>query len=361
MTDFIASDLDGHLLENAEHRTFTHRSVPALEGIVARQVLYRRLEQRELVRDEGITANEMIPILKVLKRLGIVGEIEQGLEVVGLCSIHAGEQIGARVVFHEQARLDHLRHIGAGQLHAVGEAGLDFREVIGLPFVHLTDDHAHVFLGGHDDPCPPPALGGETFGDGLEIGHQLDVFGDVLANFVDKEVQAEIRGLPFDVGMHLFGKIFDGDAVFGAVLVEHSLGRCFIGPGRLGIGFGNVLGFEKRLLPACLPRPARHGFVGGLEWPIQAPAVEIALELGNVALLPIVAAHLVEHLDKNSDEGVELLFADDIGFLVDVEQNAFRWDGDCPLQIGAQKLAVATLGQEQVERGGAVDLLVFKQ
>ena len=40
---------------------------------------------------------------------------------------------------------------------------------------------------------------------------------------------------------------------------------------------------------------------------VLAAAVQIALELGDVSLFAVVAAHLVEDLDEDGEQGVELL------------------------------------------------------
>ena len=126
LTDFMIPELDRHLLEHTQHGAFTHRAVLALEGVVQRQILNGRLEQRELVRNKRIAVNEVILILIVPVGLRAVGKVEQGLKIVGLSVIDVGEQTSAFFGFHEQTLLDDLRHIGTGQFHAVGETRLDF-------------------------------------------------------------------------------------------------------------------------------------------------------------------------------------------------------------------------------------------
>ena len=98
-------------------------------------------------------------------------------------------------IFRQQALVDDLVDIGAGQLHAVVEAGLDLGEVVALLLSISPRTVLHVFLRRDDDPGPTAALGGQAFGDGLQVGHQLDVVGDVLADLIDEEVQSEIRAL----------------------------------------------------------------------------------------------------------------------------------------------------------------------
>jgi hypothetical protein len=85
------------------------------------------------------------------------------------------QQRGADFVFGEQALLDHLSHVGAGELEAVGKARLDLGEVVALLLAHLAEDGVHVLLGGDDEPCAALAFGGQAFGDRLQVGHELGV------------------------------------------------------------------------------------------------------------------------------------------------------------------------------------------
>ena len=73
LTNIMLSDLNRHLLKYAQHGTFAHRAVFALKSIMLRQILNSRLEQRELIRDEWVTVNEMLPILKIPVGLRTVG------------------------------------------------------------------------------------------------------------------------------------------------------------------------------------------------------------------------------------------------------------------------------------------------
>ena len=91
-------------------------------------------------------------------------------------------------------------------------------------------------------------------------------------------------------------------------------------------------------------------------------AVQIPLKLSDVPLLAEVAAHLIEDFDEHRQQGVDLALADDVGFLVDVEQNALGRDGDSLFQCCAEQLVfLRNLGQENVERGATVDDTVFQQ
>jgi hypothetical protein len=110
--------------------------------------------------------------------------------------------------------------------------------------------------------------------------------------------------------------------------------------------------------PSPARQPARYAILKGL---ILAAAVQVALELGNVALLAIVPAHLVEDLDEDRQQRVELTLADHVGLLVDIEENAFRWNIDRTLEVAAQNLIFLALGQEEVEHRRTVDGAVFQQ
>ena len=194
---------------------------------------------------------------------------------------------------------------------------------------HFANHVFHLFLRGDDNPGPAPTLGGEALGNGLQVGHQLGVVGNVLADLVHKEVQAELFVatlfcLLLDIGIHIVREVFNRDSVFAAVLVQNARCRLRVATGHSGVGFGNIGAFQKGLLPAFLPGATGDGLVLGFELFVQATAVQIALKLGNVPLFAVVAAHFVEDFNEHGQKRINLGFADDIGFLIDVEQNALR-------------------------------------
>lgn len=53
-------------------------------------------------------------------------------------------------------------------------------------------------------------------------------------------------------------------------------------------------------------------------------------------MLTVVTAHLVKDLDEYSEERINLCLANDVRFLVDIKQNAFRRDGDRSFKIAVQ-------------------------
>src|SRR3546814_8556452 len=110
----------------------------------------------------------------------------------------------------------------------------------------------------------------------------------------------------------------------------------------------DLAGFKQGLFPAAFPRLVGQGLVGRLERLELTTPVQVALELRDIALLAVVAAGFVEHLDEYRQQRIDLGLADDVGLLVNVEQNAFGWNGDGLLQLGAQQFIVLRdLGQKQ--------------
>ena len=79
--DLDVADVLGDLLDDAEHRALTDRAVAALEDVVVRDALDRGLEERELVADERVGADEVRLVGVVAVGLRAVDEVEQRLEV----------------------------------------------------------------------------------------------------------------------------------------------------------------------------------------------------------------------------------------------------------------------------------------
>ena len=119
--------------------------------------------------------------------------------------------------------------------------------------------------------------------------------------------------------------------------------------------------FKQRLFASCFPGKARDGAVRLLESRVVPTVVQVPLELGNVPLLAVVAAHLVEDLDEHSQQRVDLCLADHIRLLVDVEEDALGRNGGRSLEITAQNFVVSTLFKKQIEHRPAIDPAVFEQ
>ena len=173
--------------------------------------------------------------------------------------VEFGQLADAAIGLLQQTLLDHLGDIGAGERHPVGEARLNLGEVVLLPLAHVADDGVHVLLRRHDDPGPAAALGVQALRDRLQVRHQLDVVGDVLADLVDEEVEAEVRLLLLvDIGLHLVGEVLDRRPEVLPIPRQDALAFGQLGAGGLRIGLGDVRAFEQRLFASALPRLARR-------------------------------------------------------------------------------------------------------
>ena len=85
------------------------------------------------------------------------------------------------------------------------------------------------------------------------------------------------------------------------------------------------------------PRDARDALVGFLEGYVLTATIEVALEFGHVALVAVVAAALVEHLDEDLEQGIGLVLGDEGRLLIDVEQDALGRDASRLVQERRQE------------------------
>ncbi|MNF98648.1 hypothetical protein D3C84_815160 [compost metagenome] len=150
--------------------------------------------------------------------------------------------------------------------------------------------------------------------------------------------------------------------MLGTVFVEDTLGQCQVFASDLSVGFGDVTCLQQRLFATTLPGLVGDALVGILERAEHFATVQIALKLGDIPLFTVVTAHFVKDFDKHRKQGIDLSLTDDVGFLVDVEEDTFRRDGDSFLELSAQQLIVILdLGQENIQCGTAIDSAVFQQ
>ena len=205
------------------------------------------------------------------------------------------------------------------------------------------------------------AFGGQAFGHRLQVGHELGVFGDVLAHLVHKEIEAEVGRFLIQPGLDLVAEVFNGDAVLAAVLVQNAFGESWVFARDFRVGAGDVAAFKQGLFAPALPGFAGQALVGVFEGRELVAAVQVAFKLGDVALLAKVAAHLVEDFDEHRQQGIDLVLADDVGLLVDVEQDTLGRDGDGLFQRGAQQFIVSgNLGQEDLQSIHITNAAVFQ-
>ena len=290
--------------------------------------------------------------------LGAVDEVEERLEVRRLLGVDRAERGGTGLVLLQQALADDFFDVCAGELHAGLEAGLDLGEVVALLLGAVADDLVHVLLRGHEYPRAALALGVEALGDRLEVEHQVRVGADELADLVDEEVEPETFGLLVQPSLDLVGEVLDGDGVLVAVLGEDVGRRALALTADFGVGLGDVGLFEDALLAALGPVTAGDALVGLLERLVLAAVVEVALEAGDVALVAVVAAALVEDLDEHLQQGVGLVLGDERRLLVDVEQQALGRDALGLRQQGGQEGA-SGLGAEALRDLGTIELLAL--
>ena len=127
----------------------------------------------------------------------------------------------------------------------------------------------------------------------------------------------------------------------------------------LGEGAVDARAFQRALLAALGPRDAGDALERLLERVVLTAVVEVALEAGDVALVAVVAAALVEDLHEHLEQGVGLVLADQRGLLVDVEQQALGRDA---LGLGEQARAgrrPLALARKLSETLGAVEVLAL--
>jgi hypothetical protein len=118
---------------------------------------------------------------------------------------------------------------------------------------------------------------------------------------------------------------------------------------------------QDYLLAAAFPSLARDLLEGIFEI-IQLPAlVEVAFELGDITMLAVIPAHLVEDFQEDREHRIDLAFADRIRFLIDVKQDALGWDGDCLAHLSLEHGILTAFGQEIFDGWLSINELVFEQ
>lgn len=115
------------------------------------------LDRLELIRGEGVVLDEILAVLELPKRHAAVLEGELALEDVAPL-LEDGFEVALHVgQFRQQAGLDDLIDVGAGEGQRREETALDFREVLLFRLAHVAQHGVHVLLGRDDDPRPAAA------------------------------------------------------------------------------------------------------------------------------------------------------------------------------------------------------------
>ena len=191
----------------------------------------------------------------------------------------------------------------------------------------------------------PGALGVQRLGDGLQVEHEVGVGPDELADLVDEEVQPKTGLLPVQPLADLLGEVLDRHRILVAVLGE-DVHRCRPGlAGDLGVGRGHVELLEDPLLATLRPLPPGDASVGRLELLVLAAVVQVPLESGDVALVAVVAATVVEDLHEHLQQRIGLILADQGRLLVDVEQQALRRNARGLAQQRGQECALGLVAE----------------
>ena len=264
----------GNILKDAEHGAFSHRGMFTSEGIVAGEGFDGRFKEVVLILGEGVGVAELLLSAGDAVSTGAVHKFEEGLEV-GLFLTIERRKLGAdRAIafFLEQTFLNNFGNIATGEVEPDGEAVLDFRKVRFLVHAgHVAHHFGKIFLGGNHDPCLTFALGGKTFGNGLHVDHELGIVGNVLAHFVDKEIETKAGLLLVDIFLNHFCKVLDGERETFLIAIEYFKSFLFRTTYYLGVDFGKFLIVEQVSgFPTGFPGLAGLFFVGFLEGGIFA-------------------------------------------------------------------------------------------
>lgn len=318
--DGFALKLDGGGLEGVEHGALAAGQVQAGDAVAA-DGLEDLLHQLELVRGEGVNGGKVGGAGVGFEGHADIAKAELVFEDVGLGVVEGLQCLAGGLGLAQEALLDDLVHIGAGQGEAGLEAALDLGEVVGAAGAHFAEDGVDVLLGGNDHPGPAAAEGAEIFGDGLEVEHQVGVLTDELTDLVHQEDQAMAGTPAVEVVAHPAGEVFHREQGFEVLLGLVEPGpdaRGALAQGR-GEGAGHLVGVEAIAVPLLLPVGAGAGAEGGLEG-IKAPHdVQAPFQIGDVGVVAAVAEFLVEDLEEDPQDGVAA--AGVVGLAVDVEKD----------------------------------------
>jgi hypothetical protein len=196
----------------------------------------------------------------------------------------------------EQALVDHVADVGAGQVHAQAgrEAVLQLHDGAGLGRV------VELLLAGGQEPHLAPELLPQRRHEGLELEHPIVHLVHVLADLVDHQEQRLARLTQIEHGLdglhHLLHRA--AAAVLGASAAVDPAHRLQVPLRVHGVEHVREV-IVGLLVPLGLaPRPPQDLLRGGLEQLILTVALQLQLVLGHqVALLAVAEArlHLAQH------------------------------------------------------------------
>ena len=310
----------GHLLEHREHRALAHGHVAPLEDAVGCQALDRLLEQAQLIGVERIQPAEALAVTPALELNRAIAEAIEGGEVLLLLLVNIDKLLRFIRCLGQQAPLDHLLHIGAGQGELGLEAALNLAQVVRLLKLHLADYSFEVGLGGNEYGRPTICSDSKTLHNSLQIEQTRSFFSDELACLVYEEIEPESRRLAIEVLLDPASQAFNREAVAVLSVINNFDCIIFAATELLGIGFCKAaFGYCCNCIAVVLPAAAVHSLVGLLEHFELAALVEVVLELGHIALVAVVALQLVEHFHEHFEDRCLVGAANTIKFLCNIE------------------------------------------
>ena len=219
------------------------------------------------------------------------------------------------------------------------------------------DNRVNRLLARDHHPNFAHAAGSDFFHKGLQIDHQIPVVTDILTDLVHHKQQTEV--LSFSV--HILFDVRDelGNAQFICLFtIEPVPGSLFAHAENRLQYFHNIVLKEGEGVPRFHPRCAIDFFKGGAELLGFTLLFNEAFQLGNLQIVPIEAAVVIEHLGKDAQNS-GLIFRDRT-FNVDIEQNGLRRYRDT-LDRSCIHHGIVKFVCEIVHCFLAADFLVFKK
>ena len=340
------------LLEAGEHGTLTAGKVLARIAVFPNLSQYL-LNNDELVRHKGEGGRKLRAIRKALDvQYRIVKGVEVFQDSVFLV-VHHAEKLLSLFGLCQHTLFDDLINGRRGQTEAGVEASLNLGKVIAGDM----DNGVDCLLARNHHPDFAHAAGSDFFHKGLQIDHQIPVVTDILTNLVHHEQQTEVLALT----VHIFFDICDelGDAQFIRLFAVEPVPGGLLAHAEDRLQYlHNIVFKEGKGVPRFHPRCAIDFFKGSAELLGLALLFNKAFQLGNLQIVSIEAAVVIEHLGKDAQNS-GLIFRDRT-LNVDIKQNGLRRHRDT-LDRSCVHHGVVKFVCEIVHCFLAADFLVFKK
>ena len=197
------------------------------------------------------------------------------------------------------------------------KASLNLGEVI----TGNLDNGVDSLLACHHDPDLASALRTDLFDDRLQIDHEVSIVTDVLTDFIHHEQKSEVLALAvnifFDVGTEL------SNAEFVGLFAVKPISSCLFAHTENRLQhFNNIVFKEGKAVTGFYPRRTVDFFKLLAEECGLALLLNEAFQLGDLQVIAIEAAVIIEHLSKDAQNS-GLIFCERT-FDVNIEQNGLR-------------------------------------